>query len=137
MGGIVRTPVSVAITTDQTVPMITTNNIAPSVWPNHSSASGTQQTLGKVCKPSASTPIVSSTKVSDAVKRPSGKPIASPMKYPIRSRRNVTDAALTKLPSRAALTRYSKTLCGDGSNTGDQIFARTTAVQIATNTTKN
>jgi hypothetical protein len=28
MGGMLRTPVSVAITTDQTVPMMTTNNIA-------------------------------------------------------------------------------------------------------------
>src|SRR5229473_1636749 len=55
--------------------MITTNNIAPSVCPNHSNASGTQQTLGSVCKPSASTPIVSSTNFEDAVSNPSGKPI--------------------------------------------------------------
>ena len=40
--------------TDQTVPMMTTNSIALSVWPNQSSASGTQHTLGSVCSPSAS-----------------------------------------------------------------------------------
>ena len=34
--------------------MTTTNSMALSVWPNQSSASGTQQTLGRVCKPSAS-----------------------------------------------------------------------------------
>src|SRR5438094_3282486 len=50
IGEIVRTPVSVAITTDQTVPMITTKSIAPSVCPNHSNARGTQQTLGNVCR---------------------------------------------------------------------------------------
>ena len=31
--------------------MTTTNSIASSVWPNHSSASGTQHTLGSVCRP--------------------------------------------------------------------------------------
>src|SRR5205823_8911192 len=137
MGGIVRTPVSVAITTDQTVPMITTNNIAPSVCPNQSSASGTQQTLGSVCNPSASTPIVSSTNFEDAVNSPSGKPIASPIKYPSNKRRSVTVVACNNVPSRKALARYSATLRGDGNKIGDQIFARTIMVQIATSATKN
>src|SRR5207302_2725630 len=137
IGEIVRTPVSVAITTDQTVPMITTNNIAPSVCPNQSNASGTQQTLGSVCSPSASTPIVSSTNFEDAVRRPSGKPIASPIKYPINKRRSVTAVACSKVPSRNALTKYSPTLRGEGNKIGDQMFARTNAVQIATSATKN
>ena len=51
IGGIVRAPLSVAMITDQSVPMTTTNSIALSVCPNQSSASGTQQTLGSVCKP--------------------------------------------------------------------------------------
>src|SRR5439155_3349994 len=125
------------MTTDQTVPMITTNNIAPSVWPNQSNASGTQQTLGNVCKPSASTPIVSSMNVSEAVRSPSGKPIASPIRYPSNRRRSVTIEALSNVPSRAELTRYSNTLAGDGNNTGDQICARTIAAQIPTRTAKN
>src|SRR5436305_9910360 len=137
IGGIVRTPVSVAITTDQTVPMITTNNIAPSVCPNQSNASGTQQTLGSVCKPSASTPIVSSTNFEDAVSNPSGRPMTSPIKYPSNKRRSVTDVACNKVPSRKALVRYSVTLAGDGSKIGDQIFARTIADQIATSVIKN
>src|SRR3984893_10653034 len=133
----VRTPVSVAITTDQTVPMITTNNIAPSVCPNQSNASGTQQTLGNVCKPSASTPIVSSTNFEDAVRSPSGKPMSSPIKYPSNKRRIVTVVACNKVPSRKALIRYSPTLLGAGNRIGEQIFARTIAVQIATSATKN
>src|SRR5213079_1782769 len=56
IGGMFRTPVSVAITTDQTVPMTTTKSIALSVWPNQGKASGIQQTLGKVWSPSARTP---------------------------------------------------------------------------------
>src|SRR5205814_6639907 len=130
IGGMVRTPVSVAITTDQTVPMITTNNIAPSVWPNQSNASGTQQTLGSVCKPRASTPIVSSTNFEDAVNNPSGRPIASPIKYPSNKRRNVTAVPCNKVPSRKALVRYSATLRGDGNKIGDQISACTIAAQI-------
>src|SRR6266581_3942487 len=137
IGGIVRTPVSVAITTDHTVPMITTNNIAPSVWPNQSNASGTQQTLGNVCKPRASTPIVSSTNVEDAVNNPSGKPIANPIKYPSNNRRNVTAVACNKVPSRNAPPRYSATLPGDGNKIGDQIFARTITLQIASSAMKN
>src|SRR6202045_3109020 len=133
----VRTPVSVAITTDQTVPMITTNNIAPSVCPNQSNASGTQQTLGNVCKPSASTPMVSSTNFEDAVSSPSGRPMASPIKYPSNKRRSVTDVACNNVPSRKALARYSDTLPGDGNKIGDQIFARTIALQIATSAIKN
>src|SRR5256885_11554904 len=123
--------------TDQTVPMITTNNIAPSVCPNQSNASGTQQTLGKVCNPSASTPTVSSTNFEDAVRSPSGKPIASPIKYPTNKRRSVTTVACNRVPSRKALVRYSTTLRGDGNRIGDQIFARTIAIQMATSTTKN
>src|SRR2546430_8152582 len=133
----VRTPVSVAITTDQTVPIITTNNIAPSVWPNQSKASGTQQTLGNVCNPSASTPIVSSTNFDDAVRRPSGSPISSPIKYPTNKRRSVTAVACNNVPSRNALAKYSATLLGEGSKIGDQICARTSAAQIATSATKN
>src|SRR5208337_2828903 len=51
IGGTLRTPLSVAMITDQSVPMMTTKSIAVSVCPNQSSASGTQQTLGSVCKP--------------------------------------------------------------------------------------
>ncbi len=65
--------------TDQVVPMTTTNSMAPSVWPNHSSASGTQQTLGRVCRPSASEPSVSSKNCDVLVSSPSGKPIARPI----------------------------------------------------------
>jgi hypothetical protein len=60
IGGTLRTPLSVAMMTDQSVPMMTTKSIAASVCPNQRIASGTQQTLGSVCKPSASTPSVSS-----------------------------------------------------------------------------
>ena len=80
MGGMLRTPVSVAMTTDQTVPMMTTNNIALSVWPNQSKARGIQQTLGKVWRPRAMTPMVSSTNLEAEVRRPSGRPIAIPMR---------------------------------------------------------
>jgi hypothetical protein len=45
-GEMVRAPVYVAMITDQTVPITTTNSIAPSVCPNHNSAKGIQQTLG-------------------------------------------------------------------------------------------
>src|SRR6202011_2050231 len=117
--------------------MITTNNIAPSVCPNQSSARGTQQTLGNVCNPSASTPIVSSTNFEDAVSRPSGRPIASPIKYPTSSRRSVTAVACSKVPSRNALFKYSATLPGEGNKIGDQIFARTIADQIAASAMKN
>ena len=65
-----RAPLSVAMSTDQSVPMMTTNSIAPSVWPNQSSASGTQHTLGSVCSPSASTPIVSSKNLRRAGQQP-------------------------------------------------------------------
>src|SRR5271166_6530876 len=41
-----------AITTDESDPMTTANSIASSVCPNESKVSGTQQTLGKVRKPS-------------------------------------------------------------------------------------
>ena len=75
----VRAPVLVAMSTDQTVPMTTTNSIALSVWPNHSSASGTQQTLGSVCSPSAIDPIVSSKNCDVPVSRPSGSPITTPI----------------------------------------------------------
>src|SRR5258706_14342558 len=47
IGGTLRTPLSVAMITDQSVPMMTTKSIAVSVCPNQSSASGTQQTLGQ------------------------------------------------------------------------------------------
>src|ERR1700751_6439041 len=57
----------------------TTKSIAVSVCPNQSSASGTQQTLGSVCKPSASTPSVSSQNLYRAVSNPSGKPAAMPI----------------------------------------------------------
>ena len=60
--------------TDQSVPMTTTNCIAISVWPNQSSASGTQQTLGNVCSPRPSTPIVSCAHWNRAVSKPSGTP---------------------------------------------------------------
>src|SRR3954468_16283886 len=73
MGGMFRTPVSVAITTDQTVPITTTKSIALSVWPNQSKASGIQHTLGKVWRPSARTPIVSSTNLDAEVNSPSGR----------------------------------------------------------------
>src|SRR5436305_12339085 len=116
----VRTPVSVAITTDQTVPMITTNNIAPSVWPNQSNASGTQQTLGSVCNPRASTPIVSSTNFEDAVNNPSGRPIASPIKYPSNKRRNDTAVAYTNVPSLKALVRYYDKTRGEGKKIDDK-----------------
>ena len=59
--------------------MMTTNSIAFSVCPNHSSASGIQQTLGSVCSPSASTPMVSWKNCDVLVSRPSGMPIAMPM----------------------------------------------------------
>ena len=48
IGGIERTPSLVAMSTDQRVPMTTTKSMAASVWPNQSSASGTQHTLGRV-----------------------------------------------------------------------------------------
>ena len=60
--------------------MITTNCIAVSVWPNQISASGTQQTLGSVCSPSPSTPIVSPAHLKRAVSRPSGTPSSTPVK---------------------------------------------------------
>src|SRR6266513_4830659 len=72
IGGILRTPVSVAITTDQTVPITTTKSMALSVWPNQSNASGTQQTLGNVCKPSDKVPMVSCKILQRAVSKPSG-----------------------------------------------------------------
>src|SRR5260370_19772207 len=75
----VRAPVSVAMTTDQTVPINTTNSIAPSLWPNQSSANGIQQTLGRVCSPSAITPTVSSTNCNRLDSRPRGSPIARPI----------------------------------------------------------
>src|SRR5205809_6044620 len=78
IGGILRTPVSVAMTTDQTVPITTTNNMALSVWPNQSNANGTQYTLGSVWNPSASTPMVSSMNFEAEVKSPSGRPIRIP-----------------------------------------------------------
>jgi hypothetical protein len=59
--------------------MMTTKSIAISVCPNQSSARGIQQTLGSVCKPSASNPIVSSQNLTRAVSSPSGKPAAMPM----------------------------------------------------------
>src|SRR5262245_63630654 len=61
------TPLSVAMMTDQSVPMMTTKSIAASVCPNQRIASGSQQTLGSVCKPSASTPSVSSQSLNLAV----------------------------------------------------------------------
>src|SRR5438477_12929344 len=125
------------MTTDQTVAMITTNNIAPSVCPNQSNASGTQQTLGRVCKPSASTPMVSSTNFEDAVNNPSGNPITSPIKYPSNKRRSVTAVACNKVPSRKALVRYSATLLGEGNKIGNQISACTIAAQITISATKN
>ena len=79
IGGTLPTPLSVAMITDQSVPMTTTKSIAVSVCPNQSSASGTQQTLGSVCRPSASTPMVSSQNLNRAVSSPSGKPAAMPM----------------------------------------------------------
>jgi hypothetical protein len=67
------------MTTEPTVPMITTKSIAASVCPNHKSASGIQQTLGSVCNPSASAPTVS-WKISEVlVIRPSGKPMRTPI----------------------------------------------------------
>jgi hypothetical protein len=68
----------VAVITDHTVPMMTTNSIAPSVWPNQISASGTQHTLGRVWKPSASAPIVSSNTCDVLVRRPRGRPMITP-----------------------------------------------------------
>lgn len=44
-------PLAVARITDHSVPMITTNSMAPSVWPNHRVASGTQHTLGEGLEP--------------------------------------------------------------------------------------
>ena len=65
--------------TDQTVPMMTTNNIAVSVWPNHSSASGTQHTLGRVCKPERQhAQRVLARALNRAVSKPSGSPNAKP-----------------------------------------------------------
>jgi hypothetical protein len=46
-----HTPVAVAMTTEQTVAMITPNNIAASIWLNQSKASGIQQTLRKEAEP--------------------------------------------------------------------------------------
>ncbi len=74
-----RAPWSVAMITDQTVPMTTTNSMAPSVCPNHSSASGTQHTLGRVCSPSASEPTVSPSSCDALMNRPSGRPMQMPM----------------------------------------------------------
>ena len=79
MGGMLRAPWSVAMTTDQTVPITTTNSIAVSVWPNQTKARGTQHTLGRVCSPSARVPTVSSSVRDALVSRPSGRPMASPM----------------------------------------------------------
>ncbi len=59
--------------------MITTKSIAASVCPNHNSASGIQQTLGSVCSPSASAPIVSWKMSEVLVTRPSGRPMTTPI----------------------------------------------------------
>ncbi len=55
-------------------------SIALSVCPKAINAGGTQQTLGNVCNPSASVPIVSRRRVQRAVRSPSGKPPATPIK---------------------------------------------------------
>ncbi|MCY1245743.1 hypothetical protein D9M72_589120 [compost metagenome] len=68
----------VAIITDHTVPMTTTKSIVLSVCPNQRTAKGTQHTLGKVCRPKASEPSVSSMILDELVRTPSGKPITTP-----------------------------------------------------------
>jgi hypothetical protein len=85
--------------------MMTTNNMAVSVWPNQMSASGTQQTLGSVWKPSASEPTVSSMSCDLLAMRPTGSPMATPIRYPTRSRRTVTTVASSRLPSSVELQR--------------------------------
>src|SRR2546423_15378831 len=60
IGGILRTPVSVGITTDQTVPLTTTESMALSVWPNQNKARGNPHPLGKVWRPRARDPIAPS-----------------------------------------------------------------------------
>src|SRR5689334_14492456 len=82
MGGTLRTPASVASRIDHTEPMMTMKNIAVSVWPNHSNASGAQQTLGRVCSPSASKPTVSSENLNREFNKPKGNPSARPTAYP-------------------------------------------------------
>jgi len=72
-------PLSVARRIDHTVPITVTNSIAPSVWPNQSSASGTQQTLGSVCMPRASTPIVSEQMRNREFRNPRGSPTPRPI----------------------------------------------------------
>ena len=75
IGGTLRTPLSVAMTMDHSEPMMTTKSIVFSFCPTSGSASGTQQTLGKVWSPSARTPMVSPKILNRAVSSPSGMPI--------------------------------------------------------------
>src|SRR5262245_51916849 len=122
IGGTARTPLSVEMTTDQTVPMTTTNSIAISVCPNQSNASGTQHTLGSVCNPSASTPMVSCAAWNLAVSNPRGMPAMTPTTYPMSKRFIVTQSASKSVRSSTALCRYFQTSFGSGNSTADQTF---------------
>ena len=71
-----RTPSSVACAIESTAPITTTNRIARSFSPNHRIASGSQQMLGRVCRPITNRPRVSFTQRNCAMSSPMLSPAA-------------------------------------------------------------
>ena len=107
-------PLAVARITDHSVPMITTNSMAPSVWPNHRVASGTQHTLGSAWNPRETRPRVFCMSWKREHSMPRGIPITRPIPYPITSLFTVIHEASSRDPSRKEEHKYSHTSSGEG-----------------------
>ena len=85
------------IVTDSNDPMTTTNRIAFSVRPNHNTAMGSQQMLGRLCKLTSNPPTVCSRNLLLAIPRPRIKPSTTEIPYPSSMRLMLTPIAIQKL----------------------------------------
>ena len=133
-----RTPVSVAITTDQTVPMMTTNSIAAFGLPKPKQGERNPADARQRLKPQRQHADRVFHELEGGGEQPERKSDRDADEVTNEQPPHGHDGGLKQSPVAAPrpgdIRRRS---CGDGKRTGDQTFAFTTKCQIATRMTKN
>src|SRR5437764_14925594 len=123
-----------AMVTDSNDPITTTNRIAFSVSPNHNTAKGSQQMLGKLCRLTSNPPMISSRNLLLATPRPRTIPSTTDNEYPSSMRFMLTAIAIQNEWSEKPAHSDSKTPLGVGKTYGGHTFNSASSTHVAIRT---